>query len=553
MKHCFLILCALIACTLPAFGQKTMANPFGASLNVQDAGTCSTPGSFIWQTSLSPNANATTVSVSGSFSATLTVRESNNGGSSWTTAGTISSAGTTSYSTNGFTDFCVDVTSYVSGAAGVTIFTGASGGGSSGGGGAPSGPAGGVVTVNGSGGFGTTISSPAGQWQKVGMIMGASAAQQFVAQEPTMISPASPVVLTNVASGVPVCGMYWDTGYASGWATNYAESLDCKNFTPYASNPVVSGLLHATVTKVASTYYMAGANGVSVTGITVVSSASPLFTSPTTTTSVVGLGGVGAWDHSNLGNAIIQRDSSGLWYLTYDGNNGSVWAIGVATCGSSTTPTFPCSKLAANPILTNGTGTITDPRSLRQVSSSLYYMWPQGTPIGASGVTPSDGYFFSTTVSPPSAWTSSSWTMIPANASVLPRSMPDEGVGNVNGQAADFFPFDFAGKCFMPYTATPNGNIAPTQVGPAGFHIDLALGQQPCNIMGAAPAQSLTQPSSGNGLSPFPLLRFSQSTPQALTTVTLLNLGSLTLTPGTWLVQATGQYTNHSLLGSFLQ
>jgi len=124
--------------------------------------------------------------------------------------------------------------------------------------------------------------------------------------------------------------------------------------------------------------------------------------------------------------------------------------------------------------------------------------------------------------------------------------MPDEGVGNVNGQAADFFPFDFAGKCFMPYTATPNGNIAPTQVGPAGFHIDLALGQQPCNIMGAAPAQSLTQPSSGNGLSPFPLLRFSQSTPQALTTVTLLNLGSLTLTPGTWLVQATGQYTDTS-------
>src|SRR6185437_3856453 len=244
-------------------------------------------GNFVRQ-SLPANSGTTTVSVSGTFSATLTVAESNNGGRTWTSAGTVSAAGTTTYSTNGFSDLCVYASAYTSGNAYVAIQAGTQGGGFGGGGsggGAPSGSTGAVQTNNGSGGF-ASINSPAGQWQKVGMIMGASAAEQFVAQEPSMISPASPVVLTNVASGVPVCGMYWDTGYASGLATNYAESLDCKNFTPYASNPVVSGLLHTTVTKIGSTYYMAGANGLSATGITVVSSASPLFTSPTTTTSI---------------------------------------------------------------------------------------------------------------------------------------------------------------------------------------------------------------------------------------------------------------------------
>jgi len=52
------------------------------------------------------------------------VRLSNNGGGSWTTAGTQTTVATASYSTNGFTDICADVTTFVSGTISVTISTG---------------------------------------------------------------------------------------------------------------------------------------------------------------------------------------------------------------------------------------------------------------------------------------------------------------------------------------------------------------------------------------------------------------------------------------------
>ncbi len=105
------------------FAQRTASNPLGGNLTVQDAGTCSTTGSFLWQV-LPSNASTTTVNLSGTFSGTVTVRESNNGGGSWTTAGTQTTVATASYSTNGFTDICADVTTYTSGTISITISTG---------------------------------------------------------------------------------------------------------------------------------------------------------------------------------------------------------------------------------------------------------------------------------------------------------------------------------------------------------------------------------------------------------------------------------------------
>lgn len=103
--------------------QRTASNPLGGNLAVQDAGTCSTTGSFLWQT-LPTNAGTTTLNLAGTFTATVTVRESNNGGGTWSTANTLSAVGTTTYSTNGFTDFCVDVTAFTSGSVAISISTG---------------------------------------------------------------------------------------------------------------------------------------------------------------------------------------------------------------------------------------------------------------------------------------------------------------------------------------------------------------------------------------------------------------------------------------------
>lgn len=113
---------------LPAFGgslfaQKSPSNPVGANITVADAGSCSTVNSFLWQ-QLPNNAGTTTVNLAGTFVATVTIRESNNGGGSWTTATTLSAAGTTTFSTNGFTDICADVTAYTSGTVQVSLSTG---------------------------------------------------------------------------------------------------------------------------------------------------------------------------------------------------------------------------------------------------------------------------------------------------------------------------------------------------------------------------------------------------------------------------------------------
>lgn len=113
---------------LLAFGgslcaQKSPSNPVGANITVADSGSCSTVNSFLWQ-QLPNNAGTTTVNLAGTFVATVTIRESNNGGGSWTTATTLSAAGTTTFATNGFTDICADVTAYTSGTVQVSLSTG---------------------------------------------------------------------------------------------------------------------------------------------------------------------------------------------------------------------------------------------------------------------------------------------------------------------------------------------------------------------------------------------------------------------------------------------
>jgi hypothetical protein len=121
-----LLLLILLFAVQSANGQATnssASNPLGGNVNLVDAGTCSTYGTYFWQ-KLPLNASTTTVNLAGTFSGTVTVRTSNNGGATWTTAGTQTGVGTSSYTTNGFTDVCADVTTYASGIIQLTVTTG---------------------------------------------------------------------------------------------------------------------------------------------------------------------------------------------------------------------------------------------------------------------------------------------------------------------------------------------------------------------------------------------------------------------------------------------
>lgn len=76
---------------------------------------------------LPASATTLTVGVTGTFSATLAVEESQDGGRTWTSAGSnITGAGTTSFTITAFSDFRVRASAYVSGNAGVNILVSAS-------------------------------------------------------------------------------------------------------------------------------------------------------------------------------------------------------------------------------------------------------------------------------------------------------------------------------------------------------------------------------------------------------------------------------------------
>lgn len=119
MKKSLLFILALL-CVPLARGQSSFQNPLQGPITSTSA-ACAVAGdqSCVWQ-KLSANAAVATVQVSGTFSATLTV-EANNGGANFTTLGTITTAGTTSYVVAGFTDFRVRASAYTSGTAFTTI------------------------------------------------------------------------------------------------------------------------------------------------------------------------------------------------------------------------------------------------------------------------------------------------------------------------------------------------------------------------------------------------------------------------------------------------
>src|SRR5882724_7897912 len=90
------------------FGQQqtgSFSNPVGGDIRASTT-NCSGAQTCVWQR-LGANSGTTTIALSGTFSATLLVEESNDGGFVWATTATLSAVGTTTYSTNGFSDIRV--------------------------------------------------------------------------------------------------------------------------------------------------------------------------------------------------------------------------------------------------------------------------------------------------------------------------------------------------------------------------------------------------------------------------------------------------------------
>ena len=118
-----LALLTILFAPISAFAQVTSVNQ-GGSISATSS-NCSTSFSCVWESVLPNNASTTTITISGTFTATLLVEESNSGSAGvFTTVATLSAAGLTTYATNGITDIRVRCSAYTSGTAVVTISTG---------------------------------------------------------------------------------------------------------------------------------------------------------------------------------------------------------------------------------------------------------------------------------------------------------------------------------------------------------------------------------------------------------------------------------------------
>ena len=141
MRKLLLILFLMICASPPAsaaIGNVTQG-PFSyAPLNVQDTSLCSSTspsGSYLIQ-QFPLNTATAVISLNGTFSGTITVYLTANSGTTWTSAGTVSSTTPLSVVVAGYTHLCADVTTYTSGIIGTTISSSlgisATGGGGSG-------------------------------------------------------------------------------------------------------------------------------------------------------------------------------------------------------------------------------------------------------------------------------------------------------------------------------------------------------------------------------------------------------------------------------------
>lgn len=118
-----------------AFGQNSPGASYQWGGNITAANAACVIKACVGIQLPSPIASTISVGLTGTWSATLAVEESQDGGRTYTSAGaSLTSNGTTTYTITAFTNFRVRASAFVSGNAGVNLQVGASGSGGGGGG-----------------------------------------------------------------------------------------------------------------------------------------------------------------------------------------------------------------------------------------------------------------------------------------------------------------------------------------------------------------------------------------------------------------------------------
>lgn len=233
-----------------------------------------------------------------------------------------------------------------------------------------------------------------------------------------------------------------------GWATPqlyYYTSADGISWTPYGSNPLLSGAAteQPFVFKDGSTYYLF--MHASLTGDYKRYSSSDGITWSLDSASVLALGTSGAWDDYQLGNLFVWKEGASDWRMIYEARNDAagVWKIGYATSSDG----LSWSKSGSNPVI-DETGSVGGPFIYKHADGT-YWLWGQRS---VSGVLPTDLARYKST-------NLTSWTRDPAHL-VLTRATSDEGNAVTVGQIADPHLVEVNGQVYMFFGGNADGSQA---------------------------------------------------------------------------------------------
>lgn len=291
--------------------------------------------------------------------------------------------------------------------------------------------------------IGTSISSSSSSvkspvWNRRGAVLNATtSADQDNTFEPSVIydSTTTPVILT----GHTKVFRMW---YTSGWTTpqiNYAESLDGVSWTPYASNPVITGHARSFVMQVSGGSFVLYASlGVSGTQIDRYTSTNGATWTQTHTNVVPK---VGAWCANGLYNMSVINDG-GTYRMIIDGAaTGQVYSEGYYTSSDNITWT----QYGSNPVLSGKN----EGSPFLQKVGSTYWIW-----CGPTGTTSSN---LPTDIARYSSPDMITWTRNPVE-NTFKRRTADEGPFTSVGQVQDVYLTAVDTSVYMYYAGSADGS-----------------------------------------------------------------------------------------------
>jgi hypothetical protein len=214
-----------------------------------------------------------------------------------------------------------------------------------------------------------------GIWQKQGVTFA-----PITGDLPNGIQCHSPIIYEGNAQ--ILSGTVYKMWFDNFTSMYYAESTDGITWTRKAASLLGPGLTNTSVFKVGSTYYAYVEQNSNANGPIQAYTSSDGITFTQQNASAIAIGGVGTWDHANLGGIFALTVVAGTWYAYYGGCANlatTPFSSGLATSTDGITWT----KYVSNPVLSqkgNFFGLV--------VVNGKYYTWVQSNQPGQGSAAP---------------------------------------------------------------------------------------------------------------------------------------------------------------------